>query len=100
MAAVKDNEQCAVVWQWRYKSFVQSVAADLARPLVVHRDNGVVETRITIAIRVLDLPTMTRVVEETAGVWFGDQPVHGGKDIFAVWKEWAARIWTSSDTVD
>jgi hypothetical protein len=35
---------------------------------------------------------MTRVVEEVAGVWFRNQPVHCGEDILAGWEEWTSRV--------
>lgn len=92
VAAVKDDKQGAAGWQCRYKCFVQCIAADLACPFVVNGHDSVVETRFTIAVGVFDLSAMTRVVEEVAGVWFRDQPVHCGEDILAVWIEWAARI--------
>jgi hypothetical protein len=55
---------------------VQQGTAKLTVVLEVNRNQRVVQACTTIAIDVLDLPTVPRVVHEQSASGFRDQPVH------------------------
>ena len=64
VAAVENDEELAGRWQSRDKQLVKGVASDLAVSLKVDRDDCIIETGVTVTIRISDLPTVARVVQE------------------------------------
>ena len=92
VTAVEYHKQRTTSRQRRYKRFVQLVAVYLPRAFKVDGHDGVVETRVAVPVGVFNLPAVAGIVEEVAGVGFGDEPVHGGEDVFAGGEEGAARV--------
>lgn len=92
VAAVEDDEEGAVCGKSGDKCAVKLVAVELAVGLEIAGNNGGVEAGLAVAVWVFDLAAVAGVVEEVAGVGFGDEPVHGGEHVFAVGEEGAAGV--------
>ena len=73
---------------------MEFVAVDLTLGFEIAGDDGVVEAGVAVAVWVFDLAAVAGVVEEVAGVGFGDEPVHCGEDVLAVGVEGA--VWVGA----
>lgn len=70
---------------------MQEAGRNLAIPFEIYRNDGIVIACAAIVVR-RDLSAVAGVVEEVLCAGFGHEPVEGGNDVVAVWKERPARV--------
>ena len=76
VAAVEDYEEGAAWRETRDQVLVEGVGVELAVFLKVDGDDGVVVAGVAVTVGVPDLAAVAGVVEEVAGVGFGDKPLY------------------------